>query len=383
MRWEDGAQGYANLWKQATIKASEATKVSKAAARVLAGRSRYDAVEAATGVPWWWVGVVHLLESNCDFTTHLHNGDPLTARTVHVPADRPSEGQPPFTWQASAIDALTLKGLDDEKDWSIPKALWNFERYNGFGYVSKGVNSPYVWSKTNLYSRGKYISDGVFDASAVSSQVGAAAILLAMGIGKTQMSLKNFETIIASAAPSAASVLGGPLAAFALRELAVIVGVAVDGNGVETRVAEALGGLTVGKLLETLTAWDTVVAPLMTVAAPAAPAAPVAAPAAPAAAPAAPVAAPAAPAAPAAAPAAPAAPAAASSLLDTLLPSLTGWKTAIGIAVYVVAHVADGFHVAPGFLTPDVLGIIDTLAGGIVGVGVIAKIDRFLSLFKK
>jgi lysozyme family protein len=361
MNWEDGANGYANLWKQAVIKPSEAAVVSKAAARVTANRARYDAVEAATGVPWWWVGIVHLLEGNCNFSTHLHNGDPLTARTTHVPAGRPAGGEPPFTWQDSAVDALKLKGLDNEKDWSIPKALWNFERYNGFGYVSKGVNSPYVWSKTNLYSRGKYIADGVFDMNAVSSQVGAAAILLAMGIGKTQMSLKNFETIIANAAPSAASVLGGPLAGFALRELAVIVGV-TDGDGVETRVAEALGGLTVGKLLEALTTWDTVVAPLLT-AAPVAPAAPAAAPAA------APVAA------PVAAPAV--------SLLDTLLPSLTGWKTAIGIAVYVAAHVADGLHMAPGFLTPDMLGIVDALAGGIVGVGLLAKVDRFLALFKR
>ena len=35
----------------------------------------------------------------------------------------------------------------------------------------------YLWSKTNHYSKGKYVYDGVYDPNAVSSQVGAMATL--------------------------------------------------------------------------------------------------------------------------------------------------------------------------------------------------------------
>jgi hypothetical protein len=37
--------------------------------------------------------------------------------------------------------------------------------------------SPYLWSMTNHYIRGKYVSDGRFDPVAVSAQAGVASIL--------------------------------------------------------------------------------------------------------------------------------------------------------------------------------------------------------------
>jgi len=39
------------------------------------------------------------------------------------------------------------------------------------------VLTPYLWSCTNLYSKGKYASDGNFDPNLVSAQVGAMAVL--------------------------------------------------------------------------------------------------------------------------------------------------------------------------------------------------------------
>ena len=46
--------------------------------------------------------------------------------------------------------------------------------------MARKINSPYVWSFTTLYSRGKYVADGKFSASAVSQQCGAAATMKAM-----------------------------------------------------------------------------------------------------------------------------------------------------------------------------------------------------------
>ena len=141
-------------------------------------------------MPWWFVALIHAMESSLSFTHHLHNGDPLTARTRNVPAFRPKDNpkanpklppgpKNPYTWEESADDALIMKGLDKWTDWSISASLCKLEEYNGWGYRSyhPDVRSPYLWSYTNQYTKGKYASDGKFDAKLVSGQPGAAAIL--------------------------------------------------------------------------------------------------------------------------------------------------------------------------------------------------------------
>jgi lysozyme family protein len=147
---------------------------------ITANKARYQAVSAKLGVPWYFIGILHNMECSCRFTTHLHNGDPLTARTVKVPAGFPKTGAPPFTWEASAEDALRLKKLDSWTDWSIPAMLFKIEQYNGFGYRRFGINSPYLWSCSNHYTRGKFTRDGFFDPAAVSKQIGAAVLLRRM-----------------------------------------------------------------------------------------------------------------------------------------------------------------------------------------------------------
>jgi lysozyme family protein len=147
---------------------------------IVAGKMHYEAVSAKTKVPWYFIGIVHNLECGSKFTTHLHNGDPLRARTVQVPKGRPKEGNAPFTWDASATDALTLKSLDKWTDWSIPGLLFQFERYNGFGYRPRGINTPYLWSFSNHYTKGKYTADGIYNENAVSKQCGAAVLLRRM-----------------------------------------------------------------------------------------------------------------------------------------------------------------------------------------------------------
>lgn len=173
--YADVSAGYANLWAKAQIRPERLGAVNAIALGIARNKARYSRVSPS--IPWWFVGIVHHLESGGNFATHLHNGDPLTRRTIHVPAGRPLAGAAPFVWEMSAFDAMDMKGLTHETDWSPAKACWNFERYNGFGYTVRGINSPYVWSFSSLYARGKYIADGVFSASAVSQQCGAAAIL--------------------------------------------------------------------------------------------------------------------------------------------------------------------------------------------------------------
>ena len=89
-------------------------------------------------------------------------------------------GSPPFSWEASATDALTYKKFNVWTDWSVAGILYKLELYNGWGYRKKGVATPYLWSFSNHYTKGKYVEDGVFDPEAVSKQAGAAVILKRM-----------------------------------------------------------------------------------------------------------------------------------------------------------------------------------------------------------
>jgi hypothetical protein len=54
------------------------------------------------------------------------------------------------------------------------------EQYNGLGYATRGLPSPYIWSGTDQYAKGKYVRDGVFDSNVVDSQLGCAGLILAM-----------------------------------------------------------------------------------------------------------------------------------------------------------------------------------------------------------
>ena len=170
---------YQSLFDTCQIRPAHQLEVHAVAQRVLGARSRYAAVANPLGMPWYVVGVIHVMEASLRFDRHLHNGDPLTARTVQVPAGRPKDGSPPFTWEHSADDALRIERFDAWSDWSIPGILFKWETYNGWGYRNHHpqVKSPYLWSMTNHYTRGKYVADGTWSDTAVSKQVGAAAIL--------------------------------------------------------------------------------------------------------------------------------------------------------------------------------------------------------------
>jgi lysozyme family protein len=176
-------QNYNLLYQSLLIRPARRAAVDQMVRRITANKARYQKVAKAIGMPWYVVGIIHSLEAGSNFTKHLHNGDPLTARTTHVPAGRPKTGKPPFTWEASAIDALS--GFRAWKDWSVPGTLFKLEGYNGFGYRDHHptVPSPYLWSFSNHYTSGKYVADGKFAPSAVSQQCGAAVLLKRLSAG--------------------------------------------------------------------------------------------------------------------------------------------------------------------------------------------------------
>jgi len=145
--------------------------------KVQENAAHYRQVGEPLEIPWWFIAAIHALESGFALDRHLHNGDPLTARTTHVPTGRPPTGVPPFTWEQSAADALHYMRLDQWHDWSVAGALYQWETYNGFGYRKHSVPSPYLWSFSNQYEKGRYVRDGVYDPNAISNQCGAGTLL--------------------------------------------------------------------------------------------------------------------------------------------------------------------------------------------------------------
>ncbi|MFL6208120.1 MAG: hypothetical protein ACJ74W_04680 [Pyrinomonadaceae bacterium] len=174
---------YQNLFGQCQVRPNQLALVDNLAAKIEANKARYQQVGGPLNIPWYFIGIVHNMECSLNFSQHLHNGDPLTAFTKQVPAGRPKVGHgPPFTWEESAADALSMRNLQSPAGWSLPATLYKLERYNGFGYRTRntGINTPYLWSFSNLYAKGKFVKDGVFNANAVSQQCGAAVLLRRM-----------------------------------------------------------------------------------------------------------------------------------------------------------------------------------------------------------
>ena len=166
---------YARQWDAMHI--TRLATVRAVAKRLHAAKDHYLKIEKATGVPWWMVAVIHERESSQNWSRSLAQGDPWNRVSVHVP-----RGRGPFrSWEEAAIDALaTLKRLHKVTDWRLEKALYQLERYNGWGYHWRGLASPYLWGGTTIQQRGKFVADGKFSPTTMDGQLGCAGMIYAM-----------------------------------------------------------------------------------------------------------------------------------------------------------------------------------------------------------
>ena len=168
----------AERWAKASVKSELIHVLTSVAQRLIASKARYESVEALTSVPWFIIAVIHEREASQSWRAQLGQGDPLAHVSIHVP-----KGRGPFkTWEDGAYDALvhTPPFAASWRDWSWGGALALLERYNGLGYYSRGIPSPYIWAGTDQYHQGKYIADGHFDPNAIDHQLGRAALLKCM-----------------------------------------------------------------------------------------------------------------------------------------------------------------------------------------------------------
>lgn len=163
-------------------KLTRRAEYAKPVERILAARHRYELIQRQTGVHWVFVACCHLRESNLDFSKSLAQGDPLDRVSRNVP-----KGRGPFTsFEEAAYDALVncqpkaaLNPIWKQAPL-MPDMLTLLEMYNGLGYAYKGIPSPYIWSGTDQYSKGKYVRDGVFDPNVVDKQLGVAGLILCL-----------------------------------------------------------------------------------------------------------------------------------------------------------------------------------------------------------
>jgi lysozyme family protein len=178
--WPDLEQA---RWSNAVVRKEKLHYVLAICDQIKRNQARYEAVEKATTVPWRVVSSIHNMEGSLNFRTHLHNGDPLSGFTYHVPKGRLPKGHPVFSWEESAIDAVKLDALPQENWTTTPSTLLNIELYNGSGYLRfhPAVPSPYLWNWTTLQKPGKYIADGHWSSTATSDQCGVVPLLLWIG----------------------------------------------------------------------------------------------------------------------------------------------------------------------------------------------------------
>ncbi|MBA4196573.1 MAG: hypothetical protein C0459_03365 [Chitinophaga sp.] len=147
-------------------------------------RRRFENVTNVIGnkVPWYFIGIIYMREDGCTFKGHIHNGNSLRKRTYDVPAGRPLKNPASpsgYTFEESAIDLIQLKGWDKVPQWSMPALLYYLEANNGFGYrrLKQSINTPYLWSGTQHYQKGKFDSDGHYNDKLIDAQTGAAPLL--------------------------------------------------------------------------------------------------------------------------------------------------------------------------------------------------------------
>lgn len=183
MNWEKYIPEMDKLWGTMHI-IRDAAQLEKTANLVMQHKAVYQAVEKETGVPWQMVAVIHIREAGEQdigrWLCCLHNGQRWNRRTTIVPA-----GLGPWSsWHEAAVHAMKHEKLHTYKGkWTPGAMLAALEPYNGYGYRGKGLRSPYIWASTNHQQRGKYVSDGVFNANVMDTQVGCAAQLKFLGVG--------------------------------------------------------------------------------------------------------------------------------------------------------------------------------------------------------
>lgn len=152
---------------------------------------RYDAGCKATGVPIAWAAASFERESSSNFNDNPAQGWPLSSRSRDVPYNGPFTGA--NAWTNAQVAAYQIDGLDKigAANWTWARDAYEGEAFNGWGYRAHGIFSPYLGAGTNLYTRGKYVRDGVWDPSAQDTQLGILPVMAQIVRLRPQLALAD------------------------------------------------------------------------------------------------------------------------------------------------------------------------------------------------
>jgi lysozyme family protein len=139
--------------------------------------AEYTDLENETRVRVVVTAGIHYRESDMDFSKSLAQGDPWNERSRHIPISGPFH-----SFAESGAYAFHLDHLDQvagmPEGWTLERAVYEDELYNGFGPRDHGKHSGYPWAGTNIYDGGKYVADGVWDPNAIDRQLGTVPLML-------------------------------------------------------------------------------------------------------------------------------------------------------------------------------------------------------------
>lgn len=169
-------QEYIELWN--TIKLGRS--LTWYANIIEKNEEEYRRAGRESNAPWQVIAVIHILESGGNMKKQILNGQPWSQRTTIVP-----KGKGPWNSFVESCAGAFKNNIHVPDVWDVPNTLYFLETHNGLGYRKyRRINTPYLWSFTNHYTKGKYVADGKYDTEAVSKQCGCAPLLKIMGFGK-------------------------------------------------------------------------------------------------------------------------------------------------------------------------------------------------------
>ena len=127
---------YGSLFEGCSIQPEAEATVGGIVERMVQLRSHYESAEKATGMPWWFIGVLHYSEWNF---------------------------REPVQFERQVIDVLIAKKYHLAKTRTLGAFLWGVDRWHGFrGGV--GQESTWVWGGTSVLNKN-------------TSRIGAAAVV--------------------------------------------------------------------------------------------------------------------------------------------------------------------------------------------------------------
>lgn len=186
-------------WEAMKFNTSRIPEFEAVAKKLIANKAQYQEISSEifeqknNTIPWAGIAVIDEREHDGPLglcNSYLGNGQALGQVTTIVPKNRgpflphPTDAPLRGPFFRGALDALIdcAPHAADWHDWSPGGILTLLEQYNGLGYASRGLASPYIWGGTSEQQVGKFVSDGVFDANVMDTQLGCAGMLRMMSI---------------------------------------------------------------------------------------------------------------------------------------------------------------------------------------------------------